>query len=71
MEACDDANEVGEKLIALLDRAQADAEEAERLRGVVRRQRKELRARISEVAREEAERKRVLGERSNARYIKL
>jgi hypothetical protein len=44
------------------------AEEAERLRGVVRRQRKELRTRIAEVAREEAERKRVLGERSNARY---
>uniref|UniRef100_A0A0E0M0T1 AUGMIN subunit 5 n=1 Tax=Oryza punctata TaxID=4537 RepID=A0A0E0M0T1_ORYPU len=44
------------------------AEEAERLRGVVRRQRKELRARIAEVAREEAERKRVLGERSNARH---
>uniref|UniRef100_A0A0E0ERU1 AUGMIN subunit 5 n=1 Tax=Oryza meridionalis TaxID=40149 RepID=A0A0E0ERU1_9ORYZ len=43
-------------------------EEAERLRGVVRRQRKELRARIAEVAREEAERKRVLGERSNARH---
>ncbi|KAG8056641.1 hypothetical protein GUJ93_ZPchr0002g26482 [Zizania palustris] len=44
------------------------AEEAERLRGVVRRQRKELRARIAEVVREEAERKRVLGERSNARH---
>ncbi|KAM0880052.1 hypothetical protein ACQ4PT_033838 [Festuca glaucescens] len=44
------------------------AEEAERLRGVVRRQRKELRARIAEVAREEAERKRVLGERSSARH---
>ncbi|KAF0915528.1 hypothetical protein E2562_036681 [Oryza meyeriana var. granulata] len=44
------------------------AEEADRLRGVVRRQRKELRARIAEVAREEAERKRVLGERSNARH---
>lgn len=47
------------------------AEEAERLRGVVRRQRKELRTRIAEVTREEAERKRVLGERSSARYLRL
>jgi hypothetical protein len=44
------------------------AEEAVRLHGVVRRQRKELRSRTAEVAREEAKRKRILGERSNARY---
>lgn len=42
-------------------------EEAERMRGVVRRQRRELRARMMEVAREESERKRVLDERANAR----
>ncbi|KAJ0987021.1 hypothetical protein J5N97_005377 [Dioscorea zingiberensis] len=43
-------------------------EEAERMRGVVRRQRRELRARMVEVAREESERKRVLDERANARH---
>ncbi|WOK95413.1 AUGMIN subunit 5 [Canna indica] len=43
-------------------------EEAERLRNVVRRQRKELKARMVEVAREESERKRMLDERSNARH---
>ncbi|KAH7689288.1 HAUS augmin-like complex subunit 5 protein [Dioscorea alata] len=43
-------------------------EEAERMRGVVRRQRRELRARMMEVAREESERKRVLDERANARH---
>lgn len=40
----------------------------ERLRHVVRRQRKELKARMVEVAREEAERKRMLDERSNYRH---
>ncbi|KAJ4811024.1 AUGMIN subunit 5 [Rhynchospora pubera] len=43
-------------------------EEVERLRGIVRTQRKELKARISEVARLESERKRSLDERSNARH---
>ncbi|KAG6491266.1 AUGMIN subunit 5-like [Zingiber officinale] len=43
-------------------------EEAERLRNVVRRQRKELKARMAEVAREESERKKMLDERSNARH---
>lgn len=51
---------------ALRERDLAE-EEAERLRNVVRRQRKELRARMVEVAREESERKRMLDERSNAR----
>ncbi|XP_072980207.1 AUGMIN subunit 5 isoform X1 [Typha angustifolia] len=52
---------------ALRERDLAE-EEAERLRSVVRRQRKELRARMAEVAREEAERKRMLDERSTARH---
>ncbi|XP_010928500.1 AUGMIN subunit 5 isoform X1 [Elaeis guineensis] len=52
---------------ALRERDLAE-EEAERLRNVVRRQRKELRARMVEVAREESERKRMLDERSNARH---
>ncbi|KAJ4747624.1 AUGMIN subunit 5 [Rhynchospora pubera] len=43
-------------------------EEVERLRGIVRTQRKELKTRISEVARLESERKRSLDERSNARH---
>lgn len=42
-------------------------EEVERLRGIVRTQRKELKARIAEVAKLESERKRTLDERSNAR----
>ena len=40
-------------------------EEVERLRNAVRRQRKDLRARILEVSREKTERKRMLDERSN------
>ncbi|KAF3332127.1 HAUS augmin-like complex subunit 5 [Carex littledalei] len=43
-------------------------EEVERLRGIVRTQRKELKARIVEVAKLESERKRTLDERSNARH---
>ncbi|KAF7135400.1 hypothetical protein RHSIM_Rhsim08G0077400 [Rhododendron simsii] len=46
----------------------AAEKEVERLRHVVRRQRKELKARMLEVAREEAERKRMLDERSNYRH---
>lgn len=52
--------------IAIRERDLAQ-EEAERLRNVVRRRRKELKARMAEVAREESERKRMLDERSNAR----
>ncbi|CAK8540777.1 unnamed protein product [Lathyrus sativus] len=44
------------------------AKEVERLRNIVRRQRKDLRARMLEVSREEAERKRMLDERSNYRH---
>ncbi|KAL7221471.1 hypothetical protein ACSBR1_023431 [Camellia fascicularis] len=53
--------------IALQERDLAK-KEAERLRHIVRRQRKELKARMLEVSREEAERKRMLDERSNYRH---
>ncbi|KAK8916469.1 hypothetical protein KSP39_PZI022463 [Platanthera zijinensis] len=53
--------------VALRERAQAQ-EDAERLRNLVRRQRRELRSRMVEVAREESERKRMLDERSSARH---
>ncbi|CAI9109905.1 OLC1v1009835C1 [Oldenlandia corymbosa var. corymbosa] len=53
--------------IALQERDLAE-KEVERLRQIVRRQRKELKARMLEVSREEAERKRMLDERSNYRH---
>ncbi|KAJ3677458.1 hypothetical protein LUZ60_003182 [Juncus effusus] len=43
-------------------------EEVERLKGIVRRQRKDLKLRIAEVSKEESDRKRLLDERSNARH---
>lgn len=46
----------------------AAEEEAERMRVLVRRQRRDLRAKMADLAREEADRKRVADERSNARY---
>ncbi|CAI8591971.1 unnamed protein product [Vicia faba] len=52
---------------ALMERDLA-AKEVERLKNVVRRQRKDLRARMLEVSREEAERKRMLDERANYRH---
>lgn len=53
--------------VALQERELAE-KEVERLRNIVRRQRKDLRARMLEVSREEAERKRMLDERSNYRH---
>ncbi|XP_052195483.1 AUGMIN subunit 5 [Diospyros lotus] len=53
--------------IGLQERNLAE-KEVERLRHMVRRQRKELKARMLEVSREEAERKRMLDERSNYRH---
>ncbi|KAL4376561.1 hypothetical protein GQ457_02G006050 [Hibiscus cannabinus] len=44
------------------------SKEVERLRHIVRRQRKDLKARMLEVSREEAERKRMLDERANYRH---
>ncbi|KAJ9540495.1 hypothetical protein OSB04_027001 [Centaurea solstitialis] len=52
---------------ALQERGLAE-KEVERLRLAVRRQRKELKARMLEVSREEADRKRMLDERSNYRH---
>ncbi|GAU14029.1 hypothetical protein TSUD_168540 [Trifolium subterraneum] len=52
---------------ALMERDLA-AKEVEKLRNVVRRQRKDLKARMLEVSREEAERKRMLDERANYRH---
>ncbi|XWS47511.1 hypothetical protein CRYUN_Cryun14cG0158600 [Craigia yunnanensis] len=53
--------------VAIRER-EAAAKEVERLRNTVRRQRKDLKARMLEVSREEAERKRMLDERANYRH---
>lgn len=53
---------------AAVQEREAAEKEVERLRQVVRRQRKELKARMLEVSKEEAERKRMLDERSNYRW---
>ncbi|KAJ1406499.1 HAUS augmin-like complex subunit 5 [Sesbania bispinosa] len=53
---------------AALQERDLAAKEVERLRNIVRRQRKDLRARMLEVSREEAERKRMLDERTNYRH---
>lgn len=52
--------------IALQERELAERE-VEKLRQILRRQRKDLKARMLEVSREEAERKRMLDERANYR----
>ncbi|KAL9689570.1 hypothetical protein QQ045_009957 [Rhodiola kirilowii] len=52
---------------ALRERDLAE-KEVERLRNMVRRQRKDLKSRMLEVSREEAERKRMVDERSNYRH---
>ena len=53
---------------AALQERDLAAKEVERLRNIVRRQRKDLKARMLEVSREEAERKRMLDERANYRF---
>ncbi|KAG7548479.1 HAUS augmin-like complex subunit 5 [Arabidopsis suecica] len=53
---------------AALQERELAAKEVERLRNIVRRQRKDLKARMLEVSREEAERKRMLDERANYRH---
>lgn len=53
---------------AALREREAAAKEVERLRNILGRQRKDLRARMLEISREEAERKRMLDERSNYRH---
>ncbi|KAL5776726.1 hypothetical protein ACOSP7_009652 [Xanthoceras sorbifolium] len=56
---------------AALNERESAAKEVERLRNIVRRQRKDLRARMLEVSREEAERKRMLDERANYRHKQM
>ncbi|XP_039029769.1 AUGMIN subunit 5-like isoform X2 [Hibiscus syriacus] len=53
---------------AAIKERESAAKEVERLRHIVRRQRKDLKARMLEVSREEAERKRMLDERANYRH---
>ncbi|KAJ0042915.1 hypothetical protein Pint_18940 [Pistacia integerrima] len=53
---------------AALNERELAAKEVERLRNILRRQRKDLRARMLEISREEAERKRMLDERANYRH---
>ncbi|MBA0605488.1 hypothetical protein Godav_018058, partial [Gossypium davidsonii] len=53
---------------AAIREREAAAKEVERLRNIVRRQRKDLKARMLEVSREEAERKRMLDEKANYRH---
>ncbi|CAJ1835232.1 unnamed protein product [Sphenostylis stenocarpa] len=53
---------------AALQERDLAAKEVERLRNIVRRRRKDLRAKMLEVSREEAERKRMLDERANYRH---
>ncbi|KAF8107299.1 hypothetical protein N665_0124s0090 [Sinapis alba] len=53
---------------AALREREVAVKEVERLRNLVRRQRKDLKARMLEVSREEAERKRMLDERANYRH---
>ncbi|XP_022771843.1 AUGMIN subunit 5-like isoform X2 [Durio zibethinus] len=53
---------------AAIREREAAAKEVERLRNIVRRQRKDLKARMLEISREEAERKRMLDERANCRH---
>ncbi|KAE8703879.1 putative Flavonol 4'-sulfotransferase [Hibiscus syriacus] len=53
---------------AAIREREAAAKEVERLKHIVRRQRKDLKGRMLEVSREEAERKRMLDERANYRH---
>ncbi|KAI6700436.1 hypothetical protein NL676_014760 [Syzygium grande] len=53
---------------AALQERELAAKEVDRLRNILRRQRKDLKARMLEVSREEAERKRMLDERANYRH---
>lgn len=63
-----DSSSAAETREAALQERESAAKEVERLRNIVRRQRKDLKARMLEVSREEAERKRMLDERANYRF---
>ncbi|KAF3444920.1 hypothetical protein FNV43_RR14613 [Rhamnella rubrinervis] len=63
-----DSSTAAETREAALQERELAAKEVERLRSILRRQRKDLKARMLEVSREEAERKRMLDERENYRH---
>ncbi|KAJ4833097.1 AUGMIN subunit 5 [Turnera subulata] len=63
-----EASSSGESREGAVREREAAAKEVERLRNLVRRQRKDLKARMIEVSREEAERKRMLDERAKNRH---
>ncbi|XP_030482303.1 AUGMIN subunit 5 [Cannabis sativa] len=63
-----EGSSVAETREAALQEREMVAKEVERLRNILRRQRKDLKARMLEVSREEAERKRMLDERANYRH---
>ncbi|XP_010528428.1 PREDICTED: AUGMIN subunit 5 isoform X2 [Tarenaya hassleriana] len=63
-----ESSNTAESREAALQERELAAKEVERLRNIVRRQRKDLKARMLEVSREEAERKRMLDERANYRH---
>ncbi|CAN8233005.1 unnamed protein product [Cochlearia groenlandica] len=67
-EVSGESSTYGESREAALQEREVAAKEVERLRNMVRRQRKELKARMLEVSREEAERKRMLDERASYRH---
>lgn len=66
-----ESSSLAESREAALQERDLAAKEVERLRNIVRSQRKDLRARMIEVSREEAERKRMLDERAKNRFIKV
>ncbi|KAF5748907.1 hypothetical protein HS088_TW04G00868 [Tripterygium wilfordii] len=63
-----ESSSTAESREAALQEREMAAKEVERLRNIVRRQKKDLKARMLEVSREEAERKRMLDERTNYRH---
>lgn len=63
-----DSSGLADSREAALQERELAAKEVDRLRNILRRQRKDLKARMMEVSREEAERKRMLDERTNYRH---
>ncbi|KAF5725425.1 hypothetical protein HS088_TW23G00147 [Tripterygium wilfordii] len=63
-----ESSSTAESREAALQERETAAKDVERLRNIVRRQKKDLKARMLEVSREEAERKRMLDERRNYRH---
>ncbi|XP_030547911.1 AUGMIN subunit 5 [Rhodamnia argentea] len=63
-----DSSGLADSREAALQERELAVKEVDRLRNILRRQRKDLKARMMEVSREEAERKRMLDERTNYRH---